>query len=314
MNGVSAIVSCYRAEPYLDAFFDSVRAQTVLADTEIVLVHNAPSAVELGMVEAFRRDHGDRLRHIVVEAVEPIAASFNRGIRAARHDLVTLWNVDDLRTRDSLELERAVLDSHPDAIATYGDFVIVARPGDVAGRLVRPPDFEREAFTRASLVGPFPMWRRSACAQAGLFDEQLDVAVDYDFFIRLAFRGRMQKAEGLLGYFLYAGAGLSSRPGTRLGVEQTLVELRYGLSERIHLRPYPKAPRYRPDQILFDGAWHPVADLVPGHAARMRERRRSRLIGYADRVLSDFLAPAHLLRPVAGRAKRRLLGRDRRRS
>jgi glycosyltransferase involved in cell wall biosynthesis len=293
---VSVLTSCYRGEPYLEAFLAAVDRQTISADLELVLVHVMPSEPELRLVSAFRETHGTPLQHIVVDERESLPASWNRALRAASADNVALWNVDDARVADSLERQRAVLDAHSDALATYGDYIVVGRFGETDGLLIREVDFEQEEFTRSMHVGPFPMWRKDACSRAGMFDEQLLVVADYDFFIRLSFAGAMRKTPGIIGHFLNAGAGLSSRVNTVLPVERTVVELRYGILDRIDYRYYHRARRYRSAELLFDGGWHHVSRFVPAYADLMRKRESGRFLGYLRFAVSLVRRPLGVIR------------------
>jgi len=49
----------------------------------------------------------------------------NTCIKEAKGEYVTIWNVDDLRTPNSLEMQMKALDENPDIALTYGDFIIV---------------------------------------------------------------------------------------------------------------------------------------------------------------------------------------------
>lgn len=265
-----------------------------------MLVHNEPSERELALARTFERDHPSHLRHLVITPVEPLAVSMNRAIEAAQGDLVTIWNVDDLRTDDSLERQLHTMDEHPEIIATYGDYDVVTTFGSTAGRRDTYPPYDRERFTRGMYGSCFPMWRKAASGPAGLFDEQLLQGADFDLFVRLAFNGTMRKTDGPLGWYLNEGRGLASRPGTLQPLERTVIQLRYGMYFNADYSYYPRARRYRIGEILFRSVWHPVSEFVPGYADVMRRRRRELPYGLVHFVL------VHVLRRQAGRAKLRL--------
>jgi glycosyltransferase involved in cell wall biosynthesis len=102
---VSAIVSLYRGENYLDRFLANVADQTWFEDLELVIDHNRPTRAELEKIKRFQEEHPGRVRHLVREEVVPYGASWNRCLREASADIVTIWNVDDLRTPTSIEIE-----------------------------------------------------------------------------------------------------------------------------------------------------------------------------------------------------------------
>ena len=317
MPTVSVITPVYRGERYLSEFFDALVSQTAFSDLELVLVHNQPSTVERGLVRSFARSYPDKLVHLVVDetnacrldrrpgswALETVAQSMNRAIAQAAGEYIALWNVDDLRVTDSLEREVAVLESDAQIGLTYGDFVIVARPGHTTGLHQPCPEFDRGEFTR-SCYGGFQMWRKSVHDVAGLFDEQLRSGADFDLWIRIAAQSSMKKTQGDLGYYLDAGSGLSTRKSGLRFVEDTVIGLRYGIIDRIDYRLLRQARQYRIAELHFGGKWHPVAKFFPEYderAATLKrlwpsELRRQRRV----RLRQTVVACWRWLRHVAG--------------
>ena len=111
------------------------------------------------------------VNHIVVSR-EPLAVSTNRAITAAAGDYACIWNVDDLRSPNSLELMADTLDANPQAGFTYGDYIIVRAWQSQNGRLITEPEFERREFVQSMHLGPFYMWRKQWCQKFGYWDEQ----------------------------------------------------------------------------------------------------------------------------------------------
>ena len=314
MPTVSVITPVYRGERYLSGFFDALVSQTAFSDLELVLVHNQPSTVERDLVRSFARSYPDKLVHLVVDetnacrldrrpgswALETVAQSMNRAIAQAAGEYIALWNVDDLRVTDSLEREVAVLESDAQIGLTYGDFVIVARPGDTVGFHQTCPEFDREKATR-SCHGGFQMWRKSVHDVAGLFDEQLRSGADFDLWIRIAAQSSMKKTQGDLGYYLNAGSGLSTRKGGLRFVEDTVIGLRYGIIDRIDYRLLRQARQYRRGEVHFGGKWHPVAKFFPEYderAATLKrlwpsELRRQRRVRLRQTVVACWRQPRH---------------------
>jgi glycosyltransferase involved in cell wall biosynthesis len=291
----------------VEAFLASVARQTILDQVEVVLVHNEPSERELLVIRDFQRAHPGHLQHHVVRSVEPQPVSLNRGLRAARGDVVTLWDVDNVRADDGLERQLRTLDEHHEAVATYGDYCVVPDMASRHGQLYECPPYDQERFTRGMHTGPFPMWRKVTCERAGLFDEQLLQVADFDLMVRLAFNGPMLKTEGLLGWYVSDGPNLSTRPGLSLALERTVVELRYGMYRHIDLGYWPRARDYAEvKKILTNGALNEVAAFVPGYAEMMRQRMGDLAFGLAHFLL------VHVVRRRAGRLKRWLLHEIRR--
>ena len=259
---VSAIVSCFNGQKYLPAFLDNCAAQTISARTEIILVHNNPSENEINIIHQFQEKHPGLINHIIVPR-EPLAVSTNRAIKVAAGEYVCIWNVDDLRTEDSLELMERTLDENPNNAFTYGDYIIVNQWQKTQGRKIITPEFEKLKCIQEMHLGPFYMWRKSLCATVGYWDEQFKSGGDFDYATRLAVESEGLKTRGLLGYYLDEGLGLSTGKTPWQPIERTVIELRFGVYHKLDFWYYNRAKKYRIVEILLDGKWFPLQNFVP---------------------------------------------------
>lgn len=241
---ISAIVSCYKGSKYLQEFLENTAAQTIRDRLEIVLVHNEPDDHELSLVKDFQTRFPGLVRHIVVPR-EKLAISTNRAIHEAVGDYVCVWNIDDLRTDDSLERMAKVLDENDRIGFTYGDYVIVNSWLKKEGVLIIEPEFEKMEFIRSMHLGPFYMWRKSLCEKLGVWDEQCLQGADYEYAVRLAVEYEGKKTPGgSLGYYLDEGLGLSTKRATLQPIERTFIELRYGVYRKIDFWYLMRALKY----------------------------------------------------------------------
>lgn len=303
---VSTITPCYRMERYLKTFLDWLPRQTYFDRLEVVLDHNEPTAQEVQWVRAFQERYPGRLNHIVVDKVDPIGTSMNRCIREAQAELVAIWNVDDLRTPDSIERQARTLLDHPETGLTYGNFIVVNRLGKTEGRRVDCSHYPEEDLTRSMFAGPFYMFRKALCQKAGMFDEQLKQGPDFDLQIRLAFHGRARMTEGCLGYYLNEGLGQSTKPDTLQPVERTVIELRYGIYDKIDYRLTAKASRYDIPNLLYQGQWLPIRQFVPDYD-RLLDQRYEQWHGKGmGRFIRHALIETLSLRKSARRLKQRV--------
>ena len=111
MTKVSTITPCYNMSKYMKGFLENLSTQTH-KDLEIILDHNDPTDEEITLVEEYNKKY-DNIFHIIVEGVDPIGVSMNRCIEFATGDYLCIWNVDDLRTPESIEI---ILSSAIDAV------------------------------------------------------------------------------------------------------------------------------------------------------------------------------------------------------
>ena len=255
MTKVSTITPCYNMSKYMKGFLDNLSTQTH-KDLEIVLDHNDPSDEEVKLVEEYNEQY-DNILHIKVEGVDPIGTSMNRCIEYATGDYLCIWNVDDLRTPDSIEVMAKALDENPDVDFVYGNYVIVPRFGGTEGQYVDETGREDE-LTTGMILGPFFMFRKSLIEKSGVFDEQLIQGADYDLALRLAFNGKGLHLPVNLGYYLNEGLGQSTKPNSKQPIERTVIEMRYNIRVlEPQLMPYTS--EYDVENIIVDEEKIPVS-------------------------------------------------------
>lgn len=257
---------------YLPGFLEWLPRQTFFDKLEVVLDHNEPSDEEIGLVRKFQEKYPGRIKHIIVKKVDPIGVSMNRCIREASGDFVTIWNVDDLRTPHSIEVQARMLLENTEVEIAYGNFRTVRSFMSTEGELVDCSRFPQSELTRSMIIGPFFMFRKSLCSKAGFFDEQLKSGADFDLAIRLALHGKAKMVEEELGYYLNEGLGASTRPNSLQPIERTVIELRYGIYDKIDYFYLPQALKYSIYQLLQDNQWVPIENPVPNYSEIMSER------------------------------------------
>ena len=257
MTKVSTITPCYNMSKYMKGFLDNLSTQTH-KDLEIVLDHNDPSDDEVKLVEEYNEQH-DNILHIKVEGVDPIGTSMNRCIEYATGDYLCIWNVDDLRTPDSIEVMAKALDENPDVDFVYGNYIIVPKFGSTEGQYVDETGREGE-LTTGMILGPYFMFRKSLLEKSGVFDEQLIQGADYDLALRLAFNAKGLHLPINLGYYLNEGLGQSTKPDSKQPIERTVIELRYNIRVlEPHLVPYTRS--YDVGNIIVDEEKIPVSNF-----------------------------------------------------
>ena len=257
MTKVSTITPCYNMSKYMKGFLDNLSTQTH-KDLEIVLDHNDPSDEEVKLVEEYNEEY-DNILHIKVEGVDPIGTSMNRCIEYATGDYLCIWNVDDLRTPDSIEVMAKALDENPDVDFVYGNYVIVPNFGGTEGQYVDETGREDE-LTTGMILGPYFMFRKSIIEKSGVFDEQLVQGADYDLALRLALNGKGLHLPINLGYYLNEGLGQSTKPNSKQPIERTVIELRYNIRVlEPHLVPYTR--EYDVENIIVDEEKIAVSNL-----------------------------------------------------
>ena len=277
---ISLVTSAYRSDQYLEAYFQSVCAQTIFGRMEVILILNDPSAEACAIAEMYLTRYPEQIR-ITKVLRETIGVSTNRGYRQAMGRFLAYADVDDTRTPDCYERQAEVLESNPNCDFTYGDFVVVDAPGKREGRLVNVNEFDRIELMRSSMVGANHFFRRELLDRCGYWDEQLHSGGDFDFQVRAAFNSTFKKTGGgpLFFYTRFPNSG-SASSNLLQPIERTAIELRYGAYDKtMELKGYPyinAARGYVLDKVLIHGEWRPLSAYVPGYNEMMRKHEPAR--------------------------------------
>jgi glycosyltransferase involved in cell wall biosynthesis len=184
---ISAIIVVRDDEPYLSETIDSVLAQTEPPD-EIVVVDDG-SQDDSGAIAA---EYGEAVRVIRQEPLGH-AAGINKGIEAARGELIAFLDADDLWTPRKLELQGRALDRDPRLDLVFGNLEEFISPdlSDEEAAQLRPT----EGAVPAKLKGTM-MIRREAMDRAGPFSMGWKIAEFVDWYSRATDEGLREEMLG----------------------------------------------------------------------------------------------------------------------
>ena len=191
---VSVIIPAYNVAPYVGETLDSVFKQS-FTDYEVILVNDG--SLDTTELEHALEPYAGGLRYFEQENAGASAAR-NQGLRAAQGDFIAFIDADDLWLPNYLEEQLKFLREHncdlvcadammfgesPHAGRTYMDWLMETAPpvGEVT--------FLDLVSAERSLITSGVVARRKLIFEAGLFDEALPNAQDFDLWLRLARQG-----------------------------------------------------------------------------------------------------------------------------
>ena len=102
---ISILTSYYKNIKYLSYFLNNLDKQTIFDKIEIIIDHNKPTKQEIKLIKKFQQQYPNKLVHLISKKVVPYGVSINRCINASRGSYLAIWNIDDARTPNSLELQ-----------------------------------------------------------------------------------------------------------------------------------------------------------------------------------------------------------------
>ena len=216
---VSVVMPARNAAPYVDAAVRSILAQS-FQDFELILRDDGSSDGTTALLRTWaRRD--PRIRLFEGEQLG-LAGSSNWIVQQARAPIIARMDADDVARADRIERQLLVLRDDPSVllVGALSDSI------DSAGKKIRGMD--RWRLVRRSWFAPFPhtsaMFRRAAFDAVGGYS-QLSYCEDWDFFLRIANRGRIAVIADALVSHRVVATGASGAPDRDEAVVEALDEM-----------------------------------------------------------------------------------------
>jgi len=274
MPAISVIMPVYDREHTVGRAVASVLAQD-FADWELIVVDDASSDESGRVVEKL----GDA-RIVLLRQAENRGggAARNRGIHAARAEIVSFLDSDDVFLPRKLGFVTEYFARHPEIDVLLDSFEVVYPPERHKRPVARinPPLSDSQAIAagiyarRFSKATPALSARRAALLKVGLFDESLKRRQDFDLVMRLTGACRCATTDRVLWTKHWAEATITAQSDTFMAA----------LLETCRRHPeYLSSPEHRVG----------VAKDLARHAARLAAKRRLGLL----RADLDAFARAH---------------------
>ena len=185
---ISIVTPSLNQGDYLNDTLESVRSQSG-AEIEHIVVDGISTDATLDILRTKVGQQWDHL-HWVSEHDAGCTHALNKGIRLATGDIIGWLNSDDRYREGCFETIAKIFDKHPEIDIVYGDYTFMDESGKHL-RVRREIEFSRLVLFYHH-ISPIPstatFFRRRIFDQGEFFDESLQFAMDYEFFVRLANR------------------------------------------------------------------------------------------------------------------------------
>ncbi len=207
---VSAIISTYNSEKYIDGCLQDLVEQTLFkkGEMEIIVVNTGSQQNEKRIVNKFQQKYLN-IKYVETKTRETIYAAWNIAIAHSQGKLLTNANTDDRHKSDALEIMAAEFDKNPDADVVYADIFTTVQPNDNWGSNTSKAEnkwiqFDKDLILFGCFIGPQPMWKRSLHEKYGNFREELKVVGDYEFWLRISREAKFIHLNEKLGLYFYS--------------------------------------------------------------------------------------------------------------
>ncbi len=230
---VSAIVSVYNAERFLEQCLADLFAQSLYlsGDLEVVVVNTGSEQNECSIVRSFV-SKGYCIKYIEVPERETVYSAWNRGIQVANGMYVTSANADDRHQVNSFQILSGYLDANDDVALVYADVDITEEENRAFGDAIivgqyRWAEFSSTQLLKGCFCGPQPMWRRNIHDELGFFDPSFVSAGDYEMWLRMAVNHKFKHINQVLGLYLKSPLSVEHSNIEKGSFETNLARSRY---------------------------------------------------------------------------------------
>lgn len=260
----SIIISYYEGDFFLHNFLRNVVEQSIFLDCEFLIDLNLPSKMALNLVEKFTSNYPNNIRAFETTELRTIYQSWNFCVKHASSDILIIWNIDDIRTKNSLELQCNYLDQNPDIDFVYSNFKIAIN-GDMSNaKLVDKSKIIHKDLLTGMHLGPFYGYRKKIHDSIGFYDEQFKAGGDFDFAVRMASKYRGGCIKDSLGWYYDAGMGLSTGRSMTPIYEKNIIYFRHGIWGKIEYNYLLHAVKiYDANAMYFNGYPIKLNTIIP---------------------------------------------------
>ena len=207
---VSIVLPTYNGSKYIRQSIRSCLAQSY-RNLELIVVDDGSREDIAGIVAEF---DDSRLRYVRHERNRGLPETLNTGFRQAAGALLTWTSDDNYYASDAIERMARFLVRHRDISFVYTSMHIIDEDGSGMHSSVR------QALPPAQLrvqncVGGCFLYTRDVCREVGEYSAAAVLVEDYDYWVRVAKRFRMQRLVASPYYYRHHAGSLTSQHGSK---------------------------------------------------------------------------------------------------
>lgn len=183
---VSIVTPSFNKGQFIEETIRSVLDQTY-AEIEYIVIDGGSTDETLSILERY----SDKVFWIS-EPDRGQSDAINKGWKMAKGEIIAYLNADDTYLPDAVGAVVSYLEAHPDTCLVYGDGILEDERGQKLRDFIAGPfDLDELIFCRNNILQPSVFFRRDLLQSIGLLDESLHLAMDLDYWIRVALVGRI---------------------------------------------------------------------------------------------------------------------------
>ena len=259
---ISIVTPCFNHAEFLEKTILSVLAQNY-PDLEFIIMDGGSTDGSVDVIKRYEK----HLAHWVSEKDRGQSHAINQGLHKATGDVLTWLNSDDCLEPGALHLIADHVHRYPNA----GAFVGHGRIVDTAGKEIyfkKPRELTFEGFCQwldgGDILQPSCFFKRSAWELVGLLDENIHIALDVDYWLRMAKKGvQFQAVDALLSTSLAHGRAKTTAFRHHMVIDTAVVVIRAGGEQYVRRRLDDMATQFSYYEANYNKIMnHPITKAI----------------------------------------------------
>jgi glycosyltransferase involved in cell wall biosynthesis len=243
---VSIVTPSYNQGNFLESTIQSVLKQTY-PHIEYLVIDGGSTDDSISIIQRY----SDKIKYWESQPDRGQAHAVNKGLLKSHGDILGWLNSDDVLLPQTVALVVDVFRKEPEVDVVYGRLDRIDEKGKILPTPILPKD--RVDFSKELVVGecvvnqPGCFWKREVMQRVGLLNENLDYALDYEYWARLALEGAIFfHLPNVLALFRLSPMSKTVGQTTKHAIEQL-----YVLDEISSRQDLPEKIGKSPDEIKF---------------------------------------------------------------
>lgn len=190
---VTSFSVIYKAKDFIQGLIDNILEQEDFEKIEFIFINpNSPDNCK-EILEPYLQKY-DNFKLIDLKSDPGLYECWNICVKESNSDLITNWNPDDRRTKDSIKSLANSLIVMPNYDLVYGLTLVTDKKNEKVEECKSELLFPAEQFSVKNLFfnnSPhcMPIWRKTIHEKFGYFDNSYTSAADGDMWLRAAVQG-----------------------------------------------------------------------------------------------------------------------------
>lgn len=203
---VTIVLPVYNGEKFVSKAINSIINQTY-SNWELIIVNDCSTDNSLAICKEYEKKD-DRIRLYSNKVNLKLPKSLNVGFSHAKGDYYTWTSDDNIMRENALEVMTKALENSNEVDMVYSDYWNIDAMGKKISicRLQQP-----NKIVESNVCGPCFLYKASIAKIIGEYDENLFLAEDYEYWMRIYIYGKMLHIDNILYYYRRHDMSLTSK-------------------------------------------------------------------------------------------------------